>query len=61
MDEKNQKSSVKFKHKGKVICEYQPFQDMAEVKATVELLAYEKGVPQSEIYAEVELCGETHY
>lgn len=49
-------SRVTFKHNGKILCEYRPFQDIAEIQATIELLAYEKGIPENEIIAEVVTC-----
>ena len=44
---------VIFKLKDKIICEYDPFLNLKEVKETKKFLAYEKGVPISEIIAEI--------
>jgi hypothetical protein len=38
---------------GKTLCEYTLFQDIAEIRATIELLAYEKDISENEIIAEV--------
>ena len=44
---------VTFKHKGQILCEYKPFQGYAEIRETIKLLAYEKGINEEEIIAKV--------
>ena len=44
---------VTFKHKGQTLCEYRPFQGYAEIVETIKLLAFEKGINEDEIIAEV--------
>ena len=51
MTEKNNR--VTFKHKGRILCEYRPFQRYAEIVETIKLLAYENNINENEITAEV--------
>ncbi|MFV9676111.1 MAG: hypothetical protein ACNYVW_00410 [Methanosarcinales archaeon] len=41
-------TKVTFTHNGKVICTYLPFLDIAEIRETIALLAYEKGLLENE-------------
>lgn len=47
-------SKVTFKHNGRVLCKYSPFIDIAELEETIGLLAYEHGINENEIIAELE-------
>ena len=44
---------VTFKHKERILCEYRPFQGYAEIVETIKLLAFENGINENEIIAEV--------
>lgn len=50
---KTKTNHVTFKHKERVLCEYRPFQGYAEIVETIKLLAFEKGINEKEITAEV--------
>ena len=44
---------VTFKYKERILCEYRPFRGYAEIVETIKLLAYENGINENEITAEV--------
>ena len=49
----NKTNRVTFKHKERILCQYEPFQGYAEITETIKLLAYENGIDEKEITAEV--------